>query len=128
MQIARGLHYLHSLNIVHLDLKPANCLVSQDSRLRIADFGCCHQLAPGEGLRREEKKEEGEEEEEGAQMEGEEGLAPVQGPWRDEVAGTVAYRAPELLRGLGPSPRSDIYSLGITLWQMVSRMCGSRLA
>ena len=112
LQIARGLHYLHSLNIVHLDLKPSNCLVTHDFRLRIADFGCCHQLAPEGGRRKEE--------EDGGQMEGEEELAPVQGPWRNEVAGTVAYRAPELLKGLCPSPRSDVYSLGITLWQMVS--------
>ncbi|XP_070194172.1 serine/threonine-protein kinase mos-like [Littorina saxatilis] len=109
LQMARGLHYLHSLNIVHLDLKPANCILTKDLTLRIADFGCCHQLAPVGG-RGEEELGEGL------------GEGGAGGVWRgNEVAGTLAYRAPELLRGLRPCPRSDVYSLGVTLWQMRTR-------
>nr|KAG5710309.1 hypothetical protein BaRGS_009025 [Batillaria attramentaria] len=110
LQIARGLHYLHSVNVVHLDLKPANIMVTADMKLKIADFGCCHQIPAG--------NEEG-----GVSGPAEdgEGLAPVQGPWRNELAGTLAYRAPELLKGQRPALRSDVYSLGITLWQMQSR-------
>ena len=51
--------------------------------------------------------------------------ASPSGRWWVECVGQAWHN---YLRGLGPSPRSDIYSLGITLWQMVSRMCGSSLA
>lgn len=40
---------------------------------------------------------------------------------RSYITGTVAYRAPELLRGESPTAKADIYSLGITLWEMTSR-------
>ena len=40
---------------------------------------------------------------------------------RSELTGTYAYRAPEVLRGEAPSTKADIYSLGVTLWQMTTR-------
>ena len=40
---------------------------------------------------------------------------------RSHVTGTVAYRAPELFRGLSPTPAADIYAFGIFLWQMLSQ-------
>lgn len=109
MQIARALQYLHSINLVHLDLKPANLLLTSDGRLRLADFGNCHLLLRDMAREREREKE------------GDAGgLRGVQGSWRCELAGTLAYRAPELLKGEPPSLQADIYSLGITLWQIVS--------
>ena len=45
-------------------------------------------------------------------------MSPTQ---RSYLTGTFAYRAPELLRGEPPSTKADIYSLGISLWQMASR-------
>ncbi|KAL8578165.1 hypothetical protein ACOMHN_051720 [Nucella lapillus] len=112
LQMARGLYYLHSINIVHLDLKPANCLVTTDLRsLRLADFGCCHQIVTAAGERGGRRET----------MEEERLLTPEQAAWRNDLAGTLAYRAPELLKGHKPSLRSDVYSLGITLWQMRTR-------
>ncbi|XP_066988080.1 uncharacterized protein [Macrobrachium rosenbergii] len=43
-EIANGLTYLHSQNIVHLDVKPANTLLSQTGHVKLADFGCCADL------------------------------------------------------------------------------------
>ncbi|PVD18366.1 hypothetical protein C0Q70_20915 [Pomacea canaliculata] len=86
LQIARALQYLHSINLVHLDLKPANLLLTSDGRLRLADFGNCHLLLQDMAREREREKE------------GDAGgLRGVQGSWRCELAGTLAYRAPELL-------------------------------
>lgn len=94
---------------MHLDLKPANLLLTSDGRLRLADFGNCHLLLRDMAREREREKE------------GDAGgLRGVQGSWRCELAGTLAYRAPELLKGEPPSLQADIYSLGITLWQIVS--------
>ncbi|XP_076441142.1 serine/threonine-protein kinase mos-like [Babylonia areolata] len=107
LQMARGLHYLHSFGLMHLDLKPANCLVTNELQLRITDFGCCHQLVPGR--------------ERGGQEVVAEGLSPAPGAWKNELVGTLAYRAPELLKGQKPSLCCDVYSLGITLWQMRTR-------
>lgn len=107
LQIARGLHYLHSVNVVHLDVKPANIIATPDCRLRLADFGCCHHISPACEVQEDRKQEV------------DSGSEP--GPWKNDLEGTLAYRAPELLKGDPPSHRADIYSLGITLWQMVRR-------
>lgn len=50
--------------------------------------------------------------------EAEDGFSPTN---RIDLTGTVAYRAPELLRGFAPTLKADIYAFGILLWQMVSR-------
>lgn len=93
--IASGLEYAHKKNIVHLDLKPANILVSSTTdECKIADFGCCKVL--------------------------DENTQPTT-PTKSSLTGTYSYRAPELLRGESPTVKADIYSLGICLWQMVAR-------
>ena len=95
LQIARALEYIHGNSIVHLDLKPANVMVTLDDVCKVGDFGCCQELQFGIG-----------------------NCSPTQ---RSSLTGTFAYRAPELLKGLAPNAKADVYSFGITLWQMWSR-------
>ncbi|XP_028425329.1 proto-oncogene serine/threonine-protein kinase mos [Perca flavescens] len=94
--IARGLRFLHSHSVVHLDIKPANVLVSSEDVCKICDFGCSVKLDHGC--------------EESAIS-----------PHVSHVGGTYTHRAPELLKGEGLSPKADIFSFGITWWQLITR-------
>ncbi|XP_036415591.1 proto-oncogene serine/threonine-protein kinase mos [Colossoma macropomum] len=89
--IARALHHLHVHSVVHLDLKPANVLVSRAGVCKLADFGCSLQL----GQDREARAR--------------------------EIGGTYTHRAPELLKGERVTVQADIYSFGVTLWQLLTR-------
>ncbi|XP_054479202.1 proto-oncogene serine/threonine-protein kinase mos [Anoplopoma fimbria] len=94
--IVRGLRFLHSHSVVHLDIKPANLLVSSEDVCKIADFGCSLKLDRGCEV-------------------------CAISPHLSHVGGTYTHRAPELLKGEGLSPKADIFSFGITLWQLITR-------
>lgn len=95
-QICAGLEYAHRKKIAHLDLKPLNILVCRTTdECKIADFGCCKNLVT-------------------------ESMSPTT-PTKTSLTGTYSYRAPELLRGEPATEKADIYSLGICLWQLVTR-------
>ncbi|XP_062935187.1 proto-oncogene serine/threonine-protein kinase mos [Cynocephalus volans] len=93
LDVVNGLLYLHSHSIVHLDLKPANILVSEQDVCKIGDFGCSEKL--------------------------EDPLCFQSRPYH--LGGTYTHRAPELLKGETITPKADIYSFAITLWQMTTR-------
>ncbi|XP_077019421.1 proto-oncogene serine/threonine-protein kinase mos [Tamandua tetradactyla] len=93
LDVVNGLIFLHSQRIVHLDLKPANILISEQDVCKIGDFGCSEKL---------------------------EGLLCLQPP-RCPLGGTYTHRAPELLKGEAATPKADIYSFAITLWQMATK-------
>ena len=84
--IASALDYVHQRGIVHLDIKPANIMVTRTDVCKVADFGCC-QYRESDPVRTESL-----------------------------LTGTFAYRAPELHRGLPPTPQCDVYALGKILW------------
>jgi len=105
IQIAEALNAVHQAGILHKDLKPSNLLIEIDSqgapRVRLADFGTGHLLQRSRlielGLTR--------------------GLFPT---LADSGSGTPFYTAPEVLDQQTPTVRSDIYSLGVLLYQLVT--------
>lgn len=101
--IACALKFVHENSLVHLDLKPANVIVDRQDMCKLGDFGCCQSVAV-------------------LTAENELALPPSPSPSpKGLLTGTFAYRAPELLKGELPSTKADMYSLGICLWQMLTR-------
>jgi serine/threonine protein kinase len=100
-QIARGLAAAHEKGIVHRDLKPENLFIAHDGRVKILDFGLAK-------LTRPEADPSGD--------------APTQqvGTEAGTVMGTVGYMSPEQVRGKSSDSRSDIFSFGAVLYEMVS--------
>lgn len=90
IQIADGLEHAHEAGVVHRDLKPGNILVDERGRARILDFGI-------------------------ARLRGTSRLTQV-----GSTIGTLAYSPPELAQGKDAEPTSDIYSLGVVLYQMLT--------
>jgi serine/threonine-protein kinase len=91
--IADALAYAHRNNVVHRDIKPANILVSNDGNVKVVDFGIARALdaAHDEGLTQD-----------GA------------------VMGTATYFSPEQAKGEGLDARSDIYSVGVLLYELIT--------
>ncbi len=100
-QIVQGLIAAHDHRIVHRDLKPENLFVTTDDRVKILDFGVAKlQSAPEESGRSVEE------------------LTTV--TKSGAVVGTVAYMSPEQLRGKPVDHRSDLFSVGAILYEMLT--------
>jgi eukaryotic-like serine/threonine-protein kinase len=98
VQIARGLAAAHGRGIVHRDLKPGNIFVTPDNQVKILDFGLATH-APADQSDESTRLTQTE---------------------RGTVLGTVGYMSPEQARGERADERSDIFSFGCVLYEMVS--------
>jgi serine/threonine protein kinase len=91
VQACAGIGYAHRAGLVHCDVKPQNMLVTPDMRLKVADFGIARLLAT---IHSDEQS--------------------------DVVWGSPQYFAPEQASGAAPAPASDVYSLGVIMYEMLT--------
>jgi serine/threonine-protein kinase len=91
VQACAGIGYAHRAGLVHCDIKPHNMLVSKDMRLKVTDFGIARALASFTPNER-----------------------------TDVVWGSPLYFAPEQAAGESPTPASDVYSLGVVMYELLS--------
>ena len=90
-QLADAMSQAHAAGLIHGDLKPANLMIEPSGQLRIMDFGLARKIDP---------------------------LATESGDVL-QTQGTIAYLAPEILNGKHPSTLSDIYAVGVLMYEMM---------
>jgi TolB-like protein/Tfp pilus assembly protein PilF len=101
-QIAEALSEAHARGVVHRDVKPSNVMVTESGRVKVLDFGLAHrQVLAGD-------------------FDSTWSRDPARGSAAGQLAGTVAYMAPEQALGQETDGRADIFSLGVVLYELLS--------
>ena len=98
-QIADGLAAAHASGIVHRDLKPENLFITKDGKVKVLDFGLAKQAGEGGG---------------------EEAATKTRATEPGTIMGTVGYMSPEQVRGQSADQRSDVFSFGAILYEMLT--------
>ena len=91
IQVCNGIGYAHRANLVHCDVKPQNVIVTVDERVKVADFGIARAISTATQVQQV-----------------------------SQVWGTPQYFSPEQAAGDAPSPASDVYAIGIILFEMLT--------
>ncbi|HVA73740.1 MAG TPA: PASTA domain-containing protein [Acidimicrobiales bacterium] len=89
--VAAALDFAHRRGVIHRDVKPGNVLIDNSGQVKVADFGIARAIGTSEDLTQ-----------------------------TGSVMGTATYFSPEQAQGYGVDPRSDVYSLGVVLYEMVA--------
>ena len=90
IQVCNGIGYAHRANLVHCDVKPQNVIVTVDERVKVADFGIAR------------------------------AISTTTQQQVSQIWGTPQYFSPEQAAGDAPSPASDVYAIGIMLFEMLT--------
>eukprot|EP00752_Nemacystus_decipiens_P006212 g5604.t1 len=131
MQVARGLQYVHACGLIHRDLKPANCFQMSDGTVKIGDFGLSRHILPADGING------------GAVAAAAAAAASAKGrrasfAWESDQeaggddsitggVGTYLYASPEQMSGQGYDEKTDVYSLGMLLFEMCHPPFGTKM-
>ena len=92
LQVLDGIHHIHKLNIVHRDIKPSNIIIDENDKIKLLDFGIAKDYSNDPNL-------------------------TVVG---QSVGGTPMFMSPEHISNAKITVQSDIYSLGVTFWNMLT--------
>ena len=115
IQAAEALQAAHAVGIVHCDLKSSNIMLARDDRVKVLDFGLATLAPPLPKRRNDKDREVGSEDAISATDRSD--TSSLNGPG---ISGTISFMSPEQVRGEQLDARTDIYSLGVVIYQAVS--------